>query len=176
MRATIEIVKSALLFAALVAAPLAAQSHAELSQVQTVYILRMRAGFDQHLANRLTNAGIFRVVTDPSKADAVLTDHVGRAFEEELKKLYPPPPEPEPVKPEPEAEGALSSMPSIRQSERPRSNVGTSSASTIFVVDRRNNQVLWSTYARPKSQQTKDLDNTAGDVVKRLQEALQGPK
>jgi len=44
----------------------------------------MRGGLDQYLANRLTNGGVFRVVTDPKLADAVLTDHMGTEFETQL--------------------------------------------------------------------------------------------
>ena len=51
----------------------------------------MSNSMDQYLANRLTSEGILQVVTDPNKADAVLTDRLGLGFEERLKQLYPPP-------------------------------------------------------------------------------------
>ena len=62
---------------------------AALAQVKTVYILQMSRGMDQYLAHRLTKGGVVQVVTDPSKADALLTDHLGAGFEASVKDLYP---------------------------------------------------------------------------------------
>src|SRR5438128_11988597 len=62
---------------------------ANISQVQSVYLLPMAGGLDQFLANRLT--GVFRVVTDPKLADAVFTDRLGEPFEQKLAELYPKP-------------------------------------------------------------------------------------
>src|SRR5215212_10130655 len=62
---------------------------ADISQVQSVYLLPMSGGLDQYLANRLT--GVFRVVTDRKLADAVFTDQLGESFERKLAELYPPP-------------------------------------------------------------------------------------
>ena len=62
----------------------------KLSEVQTIYVLPMSSGMDQYLASRLTRGHILQVVTDPAKADAILTDHLGAAFEDSLKELYLP--------------------------------------------------------------------------------------
>src|SRR5438128_12472019 len=62
---------------------------ANISQVQSVYLLPMSGGLDQYLANRLS--GVFRVVTDPKLADAVFTNQLGETFEQQLAKLYAPP-------------------------------------------------------------------------------------
>src|SRR5215831_13946619 len=70
---------------------------ADLSQVRTVYILSMPGGLDMHIANRLTEARVLQVVTDPNKADAILTERIGQGFEDRMMELYPPP---EPPKPE----------------------------------------------------------------------------
>ncbi len=78
-----------------VACSLSAQ-HAELSQIQTVYLLPMGNGFDQYLANQLTKLGPYRVVTDPQGAEAIFTDRLGEAFEAKFKELFPPP-APEPI-------------------------------------------------------------------------------
>ena len=75
----------------------------QLHQVKRVYILAMGSGMDQYLANQLTTAGIFEVVTDPKKADAIVTDNVGEAFQKKLDDLYPPP---APPKTEAEADQA----------------------------------------------------------------------
>src|SRR5277367_1074317 len=61
----------------------------QLHQVKRVYILSMGSGMDQFLANQLTKEGIFLVVTDPTKADAILTDNVGESFQKKLDDLYP---------------------------------------------------------------------------------------
>src|SRR5215471_21674464 len=70
---------------------------ADLAGAHSVYILQMPRGMDQYLANRLTNDHIFQVVTDPKRADAMLTDQIGAMFEEQLQTLLP---SPEPVKKE----------------------------------------------------------------------------
>jgi hypothetical protein len=77
----------------------------KLSEVQTIYVLPMSSGMDQYLASRLTRGHILQVVTDPAKADAILTDHLGAAFEDSLKELYPEL-KPAPEKPDAKAEKA----------------------------------------------------------------------
>jgi hypothetical protein len=62
---------------------------AGVAQVRSVYLLPMPGGLDQYLANRLS--GMFKVVTDPKLADAVFTNQLGEAFEQQLAKLYPKP-------------------------------------------------------------------------------------
>src|SRR5271157_2615411 len=77
---------------------------AELTDVHTVYVLRMSHGLDQYLASRLTAEKVFQIVTDPKLADAVFTDQIGEAFEAKLEELFPspesvkPPPPPKPDK------------------------------------------------------------------------------
>src|SRR5215469_1463655 len=71
-----------------------AATNPQLGKVQSVYILSMNSGMDQYLANKLTSMGVFQVVTDPQKADTLLTDGLGKGFEDKVKELYPPPPPP----------------------------------------------------------------------------------
>src|SRR5262245_31014721 len=78
-----------------------AASAEDLGTVRTVYIMGMAHGLDQYLANRLTNEHVYRVVTDPKVADAVITDHIGKGFEEQLSELLPPPEAPKKPEPEP---------------------------------------------------------------------------
>ena len=61
---------------ALLATSLWAAINADLKHVSSVYILPMSGGMDQFLANRLTTLGVFQVVTDPQRADAVITDRI----------------------------------------------------------------------------------------------------
>jgi len=77
-----------LLFSSLAVA-LAAPPKTELMQVHKVYLMPMSNAMDQYLANRLTGLGVFQVVTDPQKADAIFTDGIGAAFESRLADLFP---------------------------------------------------------------------------------------
>src|SRR5206468_5543117 len=61
---------------------------AGLSDIKTVYLLPMSSGLDQFLAVQLTTGAVLQVVTDPQKADAVFTDHLGESFEQTLADLY----------------------------------------------------------------------------------------
>jgi len=87
-------------FALLVGAAAFASENPQLKQVQSVYILPMGSGMDQYLANKITRLALFQVVTDPQKADAILTDRIGEAFERKFAELYPPPKPEKPEKPE----------------------------------------------------------------------------
>jgi hypothetical protein len=80
----------------------------QLHEVKRVYILAMSASLDQFLASQLAKAGVFEVVTDPKKADAIITDRVGEPFENKLDELYPPPPPPKPADAKPAADAAKS--------------------------------------------------------------------
>lgn len=63
-----------------------------LKQVRSLYILPMASGMDQYLANKITRQGLFLVVTDPQRADAILTDRIGETLEGKIEELYPAPP------------------------------------------------------------------------------------
>src|SRR5678815_5872407 len=63
-------------------------ANAQVSAVKTVYVLPMAGGLDQYLALRLTSQGVLQVVTDPQKADAILTDGIGARLEASLTELY----------------------------------------------------------------------------------------
>src|SRR5947209_3832532 len=62
----------------------------QLLQVHSVYILPMGSAMDQFIANRLTRFGRIQVVTDPQRADAILTDRLGERFEKKLDEFYGP--------------------------------------------------------------------------------------
>jgi hypothetical protein len=92
---------------------------ADLAGVRSVYILPMRSGLDQFLANRLTNGGVFRIVTDPKLADSVLTDHIGETFEAQLEVMIP---NPEPVK---KLTPPATAPPLKKEDESPKSLLGS---------------------------------------------------
>src|SRR5262245_17416748 len=77
--------------AILVSCTAALVSAGDLAEVRNVYLLKMPKGFDQYLANQLTNGKVFQVVTDPKLADAIITDQIGENFQAKMDELYPPP-------------------------------------------------------------------------------------
>jgi hypothetical protein len=169
-----------LLYGVAAAAALLPLSAADLNGVRSVYILQMPRGMDQYLANRLTNLHVFQIVTDPKRADAMLTDHVGVTFEDQLETLLPSPEPVKKVEPPPDKSKAPSSgpiMPIDTETKLPtvRSTFGASKG-TLFLVDPKTHQVLWSVYEPAKSSDSKEMDRTATDIVNRLKKDLNTPK
>lgn len=162
--------RTVLLCAILTAATLAAAP--ELSQVRSVYLFPMASGLDQYLANRLTSSGLFQVVADPKKADAVFTDRLGAAFEARLTELYPETP-PKPVE---QAKKTDKDKPeeATPAAEVVRSTSFARGKGTLFLVGAKSRAVLWSVYEQPKNTLPAELDRTAGRIVERLQRDLKG--
>jgi hypothetical protein len=164
---------------------LAFGANAQLAKVHSVYLLPMGGGLDQHLANRITGAGLFQVVTDPKKADAVFTDRLGEGLETRLSELYPEPqpPKPQPAEPKPQSAAGKTdeeAKPEPQAEAKPKeasvlrvSSFGKGKG-TIFLVDPRSHAVLWSLYEQPKNTSSAELDRTAGRVVERLRRVLKG--
>jgi hypothetical protein len=163
----------------------AAPPKAELARVHSVYLLPMSNGIDQYLANRLTNLGVFQVVTDPHRADAVFTDRLGDTFESRLGEWFPEPspkpaekkPSAQPAKPEGDAPPAKAEKPEETTKEM-KGDTGVPFSSfrrakgTVFLVDPRTRVVLWSIYAQPKSSQAAELDRTAERITKGIKDDL----
>jgi hypothetical protein len=169
----------------------------QLHEVKRVYILAMSGGMDQFLAGQLTKAGLFEVVTDPKKADAIFSDNVGEAFQTKLDDLYAPP-KPDKTKPAPDATkpAADSGAPVDAGNTAPtdtklnknrfsdvdfgepvvRSTSFGHSKGNIFVVDRNSRIVLWSVYERPKNSTPGEFTKTAARVVKHLKDDLTDKK
>jgi hypothetical protein len=163
---------------------------AELSGVHTVYVLSMSKGLDQYLANRLTNDHLFQVVTDPKLADAFLTDRVGETLQSKLEEIFPPP-APEKAAPADKAEPAAAKTskadkdkdspgnPMLGDTVNKLAAAGANSSfgrgkGTVFLVDAKSRQVVWSVYQLPKGSSSKELDRTASDIVSRLKRDLKG--
>ncbi len=172
----------------------------ELLHIKTVYILPMRLGFDQYLANQLSQSGLLHVVTDPKKADGILTDHLGEAFEARLDEINPPPKPPAP--PAAEAKAAATKTTSstdaadgepetkattkkakatatdaaVTDSNPPLRGSFSSGRGNVFLVDKTTRVVLWSTFEQLESAQPGYLTHVAEYVVKDLKHALQPPK
>lgn len=134
----------------------------QLDAVQTVYLLPMGHSLDQYLATRLTATGMFQVVTDPQKADAIFTDKIGAQFEAKLEELYPPE---EKKEAESEQKDPLGS---------PAQRVGSFSRGrgTVFLVDRRTRNVVWSVYWPIRRTQPDDVNRRAEQIADRLRKDL----
>lgn len=158
---------------------------------RTVFLMPMSRGLDQFIANRLTRMHVMRVVTDPAKADTIFTDQVGASLEERLKDLYPPPPTPE-AKEAASEKAAAKDAAAKENADKPGSQSLTSlmtdtvnkadkegsmgvsgrGRGTVFLVDVKSRQVLWSAFEKPKNTSPREMDHTAERVVKRLKEDL----
>ncbi len=170
---------------------LAAASHAPseaLKRINTVYLLPMSNGLDQYLASQFSRIGDITVVTDPKKADAVLTDHLGESFERKMTELYPPPAPPKPPTPAAEAadkdkdkddtktkSGSKTTQADRDEADRLSRESLTPMVSTlgrnrgmVFLVDRHTGNVIWSLYERPKDTQAATLEHTAHTIAHRL--------
>jgi hypothetical protein len=123
---------------------------AQYAGPKNVYILPMAAGLDQYLAQWLTKDHVMQVVADPKIAEVVMTDRLGEAFEQKMKEIRP--------------DGDKKSDDTARntfRSTRPRG--------TIFLVDAKSRQVLWSDYQKPpRSNSDSDLNRAAEQIAKKL--------
>ncbi len=168
---------------ALLMMPVAAAG--QVPEVHSVYLLPMRGGFDQYLANRLTVGGVMQVVTDPAKADAIFTDQIGKPFEKSLEELYPKKEEaePEPSAPPEDKAAPPAGKPAAkeereseeaRKSQEPPVVVFTSGRArgTVFLVDAKTRHVIWSTYEPPKNLRSDQLDKTAERIAQALKKHL----
>jgi len=135
---------------------------ADLGDTKTVYLLPMASGLDQFLAIRLTTGAILQVVTDPQKADAILTDRIGSAFEQRFDELYKTK-----SKDDPEANG-------FGAGDKPVMQPLSRSKGTIFLVDRKSRNVLWSTYALQKNNTPDDMHRLADRIASKLEKDKKG--
>ena len=145
---------------------LAISSYAQVFGVKTVYVLPMAGGLDQYLALQLTSSGVLQVVTDPKKADAILTDGIGARLEDNLNQLYGAVPE-DKDKSEKDKSEKAGSDDFAHSAMRPLSG----SRGVIFLVNRTSRDVLWSTFERPKNTQPGELKHAAQKIVDRLAKA-----
>src|ERR1700689_4202837 len=121
------------------------------SAPRTVYVLPMAGGLDQFLAQWLTRDHVMQVVADPKIADVVLTDHLGETFEQKMAEIHPK----DDKKSDSTAHNAF------------RSSKGRG---TVFLVDAKSRQVLWSDYEKvPSSMTDKNLNDEAERIAKKLQ-------
>ncbi len=139
---------------------------AGLDDVKTVYVLPMSNGLDQYLAAQLTSGSVLQVVTDPQKADAVLTDHVGQSFEQSLADLYSTKPSAGDKEAEKTDDTSNTFTRSGMQGQRGRGN--------IFLVNRKTHDVLWSFFESPGDKTPNGMKRTAAKISAKLAQSIKG--
>jgi hypothetical protein len=157
------------------------------SNVSTIYIMPMRHGLDQYIANQLTREHVFEVTADPARADAIITDGLGDAFEQKLETLHPTPkPDvPKPAEPakadadkdhsDSEPKAKTSSGPkTFREPDPPHTSTFGGGKGTLFLVDSHSRLILWSVYEKPVPSNPHNLDGAAKRVVNQLKQDLAG--
>ena len=141
-------------------------SAAGLGDIKAVYLLPMSSGLDQYLAQQLTASAVLQVVTDPQKADVILTDHLGESFEQSLADLY---------QPKPKADEKSADANEDKGAPVARSGMqGKRGRGTIFLVNRRTHEVLWSVYELPKDSRPAGLRRSAGRISDQLAKSIKG--
>jgi hypothetical protein len=148
---------------------------AQVSAVRSVYLLPMGSNLDQYLANRITGSGLFLVVTDPKKADAIFCDRLGPSLETRLDEIFPEvaPEAPAAEAAKPEAGASTGEEAKPVEPAKPKEDAARFSSlgrgkGTTFLVDGRNRTVLWSFYEMPKNTSPQELDRVASRIVDRL--------
>jgi hypothetical protein len=126
----------------------------------------MSGGLDQYLASELSSEGIYSITTDPKKADAVLTDHLGPRFVTEWEELRAAPATPAP------SDATASSSGLGKSTDRPRTSSWSRGRGNVFLVDAKSGLVLWSFTRMPKSQSPKAMVTQAEKIVDRLEKDL----
>ncbi len=124
------------------------------SAPRTVYLLPMAGGLDQYLAQWLTRTHAMQVTTDPKLADTVMTDRLGEAFEQKMAEFHP----------KADKKASDDATGNAFRSSRGRG--------TMFLVDAKSRQVLWSDYEKAPGDKTDaNLNREAERIVKKLQAA-----
>jgi hypothetical protein len=151
-------------------------AHAQLKQVQSVYLLPMGNGLDQYLATILVEQKVFQVVTDPKRADAIFVDRIGEGLEAKLAEMYPE----EKKKIEDEKKDKDGKKNEFAGGSGVQDRVGSTNLQrgkgTIFLVDRRTHTVLWSLYSPSKSVSPGDTHRNAVSISKKLALAVKEVK
>jgi hypothetical protein len=106
---------------------------------------------------------IFEVVSDPKLADVVFTDQIGAEFLYKIDHIHPPP------APAPATTSGSASNVTANTDTAPRTTSFTRGRGTIFLVDPKTKQVVWSAYQKPKNSSSDELNKVAKKVVKELE-------
>jgi len=146
------------IFAAAVALVCFSAVPARAADIRTVYVMPMPSGLDQHLADRITRGHLYQVVTDPRAADAFLTSRIGPVFEQSMAELLPPAAEEKETGKKDAGSGG--NVHSALKS--------TTSRGTIFLVEVKSRQVVWSDFEKTGDSSPQGLNREADRIVKKL--------
>lgn len=139
-------------------------SGAQLKDVKTVYFYPMPGGLDQLLAGQIVAEHVYQVVPDPKLADAVFTDQLSDGFLYKLAHIDKP-------KQVAKMSGSMSSM-AASEDDAPHGSTFSRAKGTIFLVDVKSRQVLWTAFEKPGSTSSPELYKVAQKLVKRLELAI----
>ena len=155
--------------------PLAGADWERLGRVQKVYLWPMSDSLDQFLAEQVATEGVFDVVIDPKRAQAILTDRISSKFLDGMEELFPTPEEiPEADKEEEEADDPASALAGAYRVERSPFYSASRAEGAVFLVDVRTREVLWSTFLKGYDTTPKAMHRQARMVVMRLKKQLAG--
>ena len=151
---------------AALAAPLLIPVSAQVSGIKNVYVMPMSGGLDQYLALKLTEGAVLQVVTDPQKADAVLTDRIGGHFEQTFHDLF--------GSKTSEKDKSAKDKQDTDDFAHPGMQPLTSGRGAIFLVDRATRNVVWSTFELPKNSTPEELSRSAQRIADKLAKPQKG--
>jgi hypothetical protein len=142
---------------------------AGLEGVRRVYFWPMAHALDQYLAEQSVALAMFEVVVDPKLADAVMTERIDAAFLEALEEMHPTAEEQKAAA----AKGEKTQGGSTGEIlvERPKQRSIGRPRGTIFLVDVRSRQVLWSTFLQEFQPAPDQLHRKAQTVMERMKKA-----
>jgi hypothetical protein len=140
-----------------------AMAQTPLAGATNVFLMPMPGGLEQYLALQLTQGRVLQVVTDSTKADVVLTDRVGDDFKHSLAELD------HKVTTSVQT-GKAGEVEFAKPNMRPLSHA----KGTVFLVDRKSGDVLWSTLEEVKGSSASDLNGVAKRIVGKLAKARAG--
>jgi hypothetical protein len=138
------------------------------SGAHRVYVMPMAGGLDQYLADWITRQHVMQVMTDPKAADVILTDRIGEAFEQKLTELYPPPPEKKADDKTPDSVTGGSGTAGTGMGGAHINFRSTAARGTIFMVETKSKQVVWSAHEKPVEPTDANLNREAERIVKKL--------
>ena len=142
---------------------------AQPAGLHEVYLLPMAGGLDQYLTNWITREKLALVVTDPKAADLVMTDRLGEAFEQKMAQIRPEEKKPEEKKPDDKTDRSGASAGAGAQAGEHSSFHSTAVRGTLFLVDIKSRQVVWSDHEKPRGISDASLNREAERVAKKLQ-------
>ncbi len=143
-----------------------------LSSLGPVYFWPMTSAFDQYLAQEASGGGVLNVTVDPKNASAVMTDRIDGKFLEGLDEIFPLPEEASAGADAEEEETSTDSIEGDFRLQRPANLPVGRPKGTLFLVDVKTRNVLWSTFLKEFDATPDRLQRKARSVIEKLQQQL----